>query len=114
MENRKLKLKIKKGDKVIVISGKDKGKKGDVISVDRSSNRALVSGINTVKKHMKPSQINPQGGIVTKEMPIHISNIAVIDPKTELATRVGYKILDDGSKVRYAKKSKETIDANKG
>ena len=114
MENVRLKLKLKKADKVIIIAGKDKGKKSEIISVDRVNNKALVAGVNTVKRHTKPSQLTPQGGINTKEMPIHISNIALIDPKTELPTRVGYKVLEDGTKVRFAKKSKETIDAKRG
>lgn len=113
MLTKRAKFKLKKGDKVVVIAGKDKGKKGEIISVNTRTSRVLVSGINVVKKHMKPSQFNPQGGIVNKEMPIHISNLAIQDPKTEQASRIGYKRLEDGSKVRFSKKSKETIDSNK-
>jgi len=108
----KAKFKLKTGDKVIIIAGKDKGKKGEIISVNTKTRRLLISGVNVAKKHMKPSQSNPQGGIVNKEMPIHISNVAAVDPKTDLPTRVGFKILEDGTKVRFAKKSKETIDSS--
>lgn len=101
-----IKLKIKKGDKVAVITGKDKGKQGEVISVLPKVNKAIVSGINIVKKHTKASR-DSEGGIISKEMPIQISNISLIDPKTNAITKVGFKILKDGTKVRYAKKSGE-------
>lgn len=108
------KLKIKKGDKVCVIAGKDKGKKGSVLKVMPQEMKLVIEGINVAIKHVKPSQINPQGGRVSKEMPIHYSNVQIVDPKTDMATRVGYKVLEDGKKVRYAKRSKEIIDnANK-
>ena len=103
-----IKLKIKKGDKVKVITGKNKGKTGDVIKVFPASNKLIVSGVNLVKKHTKPSQMS-EGGIIQKELPIHVSNVSHIDPKTNEATKVGYKILEDGKKIRFAKKSGEII-----
>lgn len=105
-----VKLKIKKGDKVVVLTGKDKGKKGTVLKVLPSEMRVVVEGINVAKKHVKPSQLNPQGGILSKEMPIHYSNLLLVDPKTDLPTKVGYKILGDNKKVRFARKSGEVID----
>ena len=102
------KLKIKKGDKVKVITGKNKGKVGYVIKVLPTENRLVVSGVNLVKKHTKPSQTS-EGGIVQKELPIHISNVSHVDPKTNEVTKIGYKTLDDGKKVRFAKKSGEII-----
>ena len=101
--------KIKKGDRVIVTTGRDKGKKGEVIKMFPSENRALVSGVNVVKRHQRQTQ-RVQGGIVNKESPIHLSNIAHIDPSSGEATRVGFKVLGDGRKVRFAKKSGEVID----
>lgn len=103
-------MHVKKGDTVIVIAGKDKGKKGRVLAAYPKKERVLVEGINLVKKHTRPSQVNPQGGIVTQEAPIHVSNVSLIDPKTGTATRIGYKVLENGKKVRYAKKSGEVID----
>ncbi|MBA2873129.1 large subunit ribosomal protein L24 [Anoxybacillus calidus] len=102
-------MHVKKGDKVQVISGKDKGKQGVVLAAYPKKNRVLVEGVNIVKKHVKPSQLNPQGGIISKEAPIHVSNVMPLDPKTGTPTRVGYKIVD-GKKVRYAKKSGEILD----
>jgi large subunit ribosomal protein L24 len=104
-----VKFKIKKGDKVIVIAGKDKGKKGDVLQIITDENRAVVSGINIAKRHTK-AQGATEGGIINKNMPIHISNIALLDPKDGKATRVGYKTLDGGKKVRVAKRTGATID----
>lgn len=104
------KLRIKKGDKVVVIAGKDKSKSGNVLQVFPNESRVLVEGVNVVKRHTKPNQANPEGGIIEKEAPIHISNVAIADPKSGAATRVGYKMLEDGKKVRYAKKSGEVID----
>ena len=101
--------KIKKGDEVIVTTGKDKGKQGEVLQVLREADRVLVQGVNMVKRHTAPSQMSP-GGIVEKEAPLHISNVAHIDPKSNKATRVGYKIDKDGSKTRIAKRSGEAID----
>ncbi len=101
--------KIKKGDKVVVLAGRDKGKSGDVMSVNPTEGRAIVQGVNLVKRHTKQSQTT-QGGIISKEAPIHLSNIAVADPKTGKPTRVGFKVQDDGTKVRVAKGSGELID----
>lgn len=103
------KFKIKKGDKVVVTTGKDKGKKGEVIELIKSKSRVRVSGVNKVKKHTKPGA-QGAGGIIEIELPIHISNVAVTDPKTGEGTKVGYKTLKDGKKVRFAKKSEEVID----
>ncbi len=103
------KLKIKKGDKVIVTTGKDKGKQGEVVRMIPTENRAVVRGINLAKRHQKQTAAQ-EGGIVTKEMPIHVSNLALRDPKDGKPTRVGYKTLDDGKKVRVAKRSGEVID----
>ena len=103
------KFAVKKGDKVVVLAGKDKGRKGEVLSVIRKDRRVVVSGVNIIKRHTKQSQTE-QGGIVEKEAAIHISNVALQDPKDGKATRVGYKILDDGRKVRFAKRSGEAID----
>lgn len=104
------KLKIKRGDNVIVTTGRKeiKGKVGEVIEIIKDKNRAVVAGLNIVKKHVKPSAQNPQGGIVEKEASIHISNLAIVDPKTGKATKVGCKIEGD-KKVRIAKKSGETL-----
>jgi large subunit ribosomal protein L24 len=103
------KFKIKKGDTVVVVSGRDKGKSGSVLAVETDRRRVLVQGVNMVKRHTKPSAAGP-GGINEKEAPIHVSNVAHIDPKTNKPTRVGFKFLDDGRKVRYAKRSGEVID----
>jgi large subunit ribosomal protein L24 len=103
------KFKIKKGDKVVVTTGRDKGKQGEVLRVLREEERVLVQGVNMVKRHTAPSQMSP-GGIVEKEAPLHISNVAHIDPKSNKATRVGYKIDKDGRKTRIAKRSGEAID----
>jgi large subunit ribosomal protein L24 len=105
-----LKLKIKKGDKVVVISGRDKGKNGEVLRVMREDNRAVVQGVNLVKRHTRPSPGQP-GGIIEKEAAIHISNLAHIDPASQKPTRVGYKFLEDGRKVRVARRSGEVLDA---
>ncbi|CAH0120724.1 50S ribosomal protein L24 [Paenibacillus sp. CECT 9249] len=104
------KLHVKKDDTVIVITGKDKGKKGRVIAAYPRENRVLVEGVNMVKKHQKPNQANPQGGIIEQEAPIHVSNVMHVDPKSGKVTRIGYKVLDNGKKVRVAKKSGEVID----
>lgn len=110
LESHNNKLHVKKEDTVIVVSGKDKGKKGRVIAAYPRENRVLVEGVNMVKKHAKPSQDNPQGGILNQEAPIHVSNVMLVDPKSGHPTRVGYKVLGDGKKVRVAKKSGEVID----
>ena len=103
------KLKIRKGDKVVVTTGRDKGKQGEVIRTIPSENRAVVRGVNMARRHTKqtPSQ---EGGIVSKELPIHVSNLALRDPKDGKPTRVGFKTLADGKKVRVAKRSGEVID----
>ena len=103
------KLKIKKGDKVIVTTGKDRGKQGEVIRTIPTENRAVVRGVNVAKRHQKQTAAQ-EGGIVSKEMPIHVSNLALRDPKDGKPTRVGYKTLADGKKVRVAKRSGEVID----
>ncbi|GEN31985.1 large subunit ribosomal protein L24 [Cerasibacillus quisquiliarum] len=102
-------MHVKKGDKVKVISGKDRGKQGTVLEAFPKTDRVLVEGINMVHKHAKPSQENPQGGILNQEAPIHVSNVMPIDPKTGEPTRVGYEVRD-GKKVRIAKKSGEPLD----
>jgi large subunit ribosomal protein L24 len=101
--------KIKKGDKVVVISGRDKGRSGEVVRVLPREDRALVRGINAVKRHQKQT-MKEEGGIIRKELPIHLSNIALADPKDGKPTRVGFKTLDDGRKVRFAKRSGDLID----
>ncbi|MDW0116759.1 50S ribosomal protein L24 [Sporosarcina thermotolerans] len=102
-------MHVKKGDKVMVITGKDKGKTGVILAAFPKKDRVLVEGVNIVKKHTKPNQVNPQGGIISQEAAIHVSNVMLIDPKTGEPTRVGYKI-EDGKKVRIAKKSGEALD----
>jgi len=101
--------RIRKGDRVIVTTGRDKGRKGEVLKVLVKDERVLVSGVNMIKRHQKQSA-KAQGGIISKEAPVHLSNLAHVDPKTGEATRVGFKILGDGRKVRFAKKSGEVID----
>jgi large subunit ribosomal protein L24 len=103
--------KIKKGDKVIVLTGKDKGRTGEVLKAFPDENRVLVSGVNIAARHTKPSQADPQGGIKRKEAKIHVSNVAHVDPKDGKATRVGFKDDGKGRKVRFAKRSGENIDA---
>ncbi len=102
------KLKIKKKDRVIVLTGKDKGKVGEVTAVFPKDNRVVVSGVNMVARHTKPSQANPQGGIVRKEATIHVSNIAHLDPKDNKPARVGFKMIKD-KKIRIARRSGEAI-----
>lgn len=102
------KFKLKKDDEVIVLTGKDKGKKGKIVAVLTKEGRVVVEGVNVVTKHQKPTQFSA-GGIQKKELPIHISNVALVDPKEGKATRVGYKVLKDGKKSRVAKKSGETL-----
>ena len=103
------KLKIKKGDNVVVLSGKDKGKQGEVVKVLPKEARAIVTGVNMVKHHQRQSQTQ-EGGIISKEASIHISNLGIEDPKDGKPTRVGMKTLEDGRKVRFAKRSGEVID----
>jgi large subunit ribosomal protein L24 len=103
------KMKLKKGDQVVVVSGRDRDKKGEIIEVRPKENRVVVRGVNIVKRHERQSA-KSQGGIVEKEAAIHASNVAIVDPKTGKATRVGFKFLADGRKVRVAKASGEQID----
>ena len=102
------KFKIKKGDQVVVNTGRDKGRRGEVIEVRRTENRVLVQGCNIVKRHTRPTQTNP-GGIINKEAPLHISNVSLIDPDSGKATRVGYEI-KDGKKIRIARASGKALD----
>ncbi|MBV9977901.1 MAG: 50S ribosomal protein L24 [Hyphomicrobiales bacterium] len=101
--------KIKKGDKVVVLAGRDRGRNGEVIRMLPTEQRALVRGVNMVRRHQKQSA-QSEGGIISKEAPIHLSNLAIADPKDGKATRVGFKFLDDGRKVRFAKRSGDLID----
>jgi len=101
--------KIKKGDQVIVLAGRDKGKKGEVFQIMPKDGRALVRGVNVVRKHQRQTA-QQEGGIIAKEAPIHVSNLALEDPKDGKPTRVGFKRLDDGRKVRFAKRSGEVIE----
>jgi large subunit ribosomal protein L24 len=101
--------KIKKGDKVVVLAGRDKGKTGEVLQVLPKDERAVVRGVNVVKRHQRQSGTT-EGGIISKEAPLHLSNLAVADPKDGKPTRVGFKVMEDGRKVRVAKRSGELID----
>lgn len=101
--------KIKKGDKVVVLAGRDKGRNGEVLKVIPTEERAIVRGVNLVKRHTRQTA-NTEGGIISKEATIHLSNLAIADPKDGKASRVGFKVLDDGRKVRVAKRSGEQID----
>jgi len=103
--------KIRKGDRVQVLTGRDKGKRGEVIAVMPTEKRALVQGVNVVKRHQKPQGMNQAGGIQEKEAPIHLSNLALLDPKSGKPTRVGFRELEDGKKVRVARPSGEVLDA---
>ena len=104
-----IKLKIKKGDHVIVTSGKDKGKHGEVLKIMPKDSRAIVQGVNVVRRHQRQTQTQ-EGGIVSKEASIHVSNLAIEDPTDGKPSRIGWKILNDGRKVRFAKRSGEVID----
>ena len=103
------KLKIKKGDRVKVITGRSKGKVGDVLRVLPTERRVVVSGVNVIKRHTKPGRAET-GGIIEREAAIHVSNVALLDPKSDKPTKVGFKFLEDGRKVRFARASGETID----
>ena len=103
------KLKVKKGDTVVVLTGRDKGKTGEILKVMPTERRVLVQGVQIIKRHQRPTQTTP-GGINEFEAPLHVSNVALVDPKTSQPTRVGYKTLDDGRKVRVARRSGEVID----
>jgi large subunit ribosomal protein L24 len=102
-------MKIRKGDRVKVIAGRSKGKVGDVLRVLPTESRVVVSGVNVIKRHTKPNR-NEQGGIIEREAAIHVSNVALLDPKSDKPTKVGFKFLEDGRKVRFARASGETID----
>ena len=104
-----IKLKIRKGDRVVVRTGKDKGKTGEVLRVMPKENRAIVQGVNMVRRHQRQTAAQ-EGGIIVKEAPIHISNLALVDPASGQATRVGWRFLEDGTKVRVAKRSGEVIN----
>lgn len=103
-----MKMKLKTGDTVVVTAGEHKGKEGKIVKVLKSDNKAIVEGVNIVKKHQKPTAQSPQGGIIEKEAPLHISNLSLKDPKSGKPTRVGIRI-EDGKKVRFSKKSNEVI-----
>ncbi len=103
-------MRIKKGDTVVVIAGKDKTKKGEVLRVLPKENRVIVEGINLVTKHQKPNPQNQQGGIINQEAPIHVSNVMYFDKKANHGVRVGYKVLENGEKVRISKKTGEVLD----
>ena len=105
----KMTKKIRKGDSVIVLTGADKGKTGDVLRVFPKEQRVIVQGTNLVKRHNQPSANNP-GGIDEKEAPIHVSNVAIVDPETGKSTKIGFKMLEDNRKVRIARRSGEMID----
>jgi large subunit ribosomal protein L24 len=102
--------KIKKGDRVVVLTGRDSGRTGEVVQVMPKEERALVRGVNVVKRHQKQT-MQQEGGIISKEAPIHLSNLAIADPKDGKPTRVGFRVLEDGRKVRFAKRSGDLIDA---
>ena len=101
--------RIRKGDRVVVLAGRDKGRNGEVLKVLPSENKAIVQGVNSVRRHQRQTQTQ-EGGIVSKELPVHMSNLALEDPKDGKPTRVGFKTLNDGKKVRFAKRSGEVID----
>jgi len=101
--------KIKKGDRVVLLTGKDKGREGSVLRVMPKDERVVVEGLNMVQRHTRPTQADPQGGIKSKEAPLHVSNVALVDPKTGGPTRVGFRIEGD-KKVRFAKKSGEVLN----
>ena len=98
-------MKLKKGDTVIVITGKDKGKEGEVVQVLPSANKVVVNGVNTAKKHQKPTRVNQSGGIIERDMPIPVSNVAVVSPSDGRPTRVGYRIQPDGTKIRVCRRT---------
>ena len=104
-----VKLKIRKGDQVVVIAGRDRGKKGEILRVMPKDKRVLVQGVNMIKRHTKPDRAGA-GGIIEREAAIHVSNVALLDPKSDKPTKVGFKFLEDGRKVRFARASGETID----
>ena len=102
--------RIRKGDRVLVIAGSDKGKRGEVLQVMPKDDRAVVQGVRVAKHHRKPTGLGQPGGIVTQEAPIHLSNLMLVDPKTDQPTRVGFRVLEDGRKVRVARKTGQVIE----
>ena len=102
-------MHVKKGDMVVVIAGDDKGRTGEILRVDGAAGKVLVQGVNRVYRHLRPSRQHPQGGRIQKEMPIDISNVLPLDPKTNQPTRVGFRILEDGTKERFARKSGQSL-----
>ncbi len=102
--------RIRKGDRVVVITGADKGKQGEVLVVKPKENRAIVQGVNVAKKHVKPQGMGKPGGIIEQEATIHLSNVMLVDPKTNKPTRVGFRVLDDGRKVRVARATGDVIE----
>jgi len=102
--------KIRKGDRVQVMTGRDKGKRGEVLRVIPKESRAVVQGVNVIKRHQRPAGMGQPGGIIEREAPVHVSNLMVIDPKSDKPTRVGFKLLEDGRKVRVARASGEVMD----
>ena len=102
-------VKVRKGDEVLIISGDDRGKRGKVLKVLRDRNRVIVEGINFIRRHTRPSQSNPQGGIVQREAPVHASNVMLVDPKSGRPTRVGTRVHEDGTRDRVARKSGEIL-----
>jgi len=105
----KVKIRLKKGDKVVVLAGKDKGKHGEIVRMIPRELRAVVAGVNMIKRHTRQTQTTA-GGIIEREAPIHVSNLAIEDPRDGQPSRVGFKVLEDGRKVRFAKRSGEVID----
>ena len=103
-------MKVKVGDKVRILAGKDKGKEGIVSATLKKDNKVVVNGINVVKRHMKPNAFNAEGGIIEKEAPIHASNVMIMDPKTNKPTRIGHSVNKDGKKIRVTKKSNSSLD----
>ncbi len=108
MDKHSFKTKLRKGDQVVVIAGRSKGQKGAIDRIDTKSGRVFVAGCNLVKKSQKPNELNPTGGLIEKPAAVHISNVALVDPKTKKPTRIGYKITD-GKKARFAKKSGQSL-----
>ena len=112
MQRHRSKLKIRRDDEVVVIGGKDRGKTGKVLRVDREKQRVFVEGLNIIKRHQRPSQLNPnaQAGVIEREGPIHVSNVALVDPKTKKPTRIGATTTSDGKRARVARRSGTQID----
>lgn len=110
LKKQQKKVKLKKGDEVVVLTGRSKGSKGAIERIDRKHDKVYIGGVNIYKKHVKPDASRPEGGIIDKPMPIHISNVSILDPKTKKPTRIGYQINEDGKKVRIAKASGSVLD----